>query len=146
VYSEIGLARGVATADWSYVAFYVPPSLERTKEARVAEAKEYYYGEMLEQHPWMEQMYPFLEDAPYYQLGMKPGGYAFERWQLKDPKNTPWASSYFDRDQLFHLNNDPTETTNLAKNPEYANQLKEMQTLLVEYLENLPGAYPGLKE
>jgi arylsulfatase A-like enzyme len=146
VYSEIGLARGVSTADWSYVAFYVPPSLERTKEERVAEAKEYYYGEMLEQNPWMEDKYPFLEDAPYYQLGMKPGGGAFERWQLKDPENTPWEPSYFDRDQLFHLNNDPTETTNLAENPEYAAKLKEMQALLVAYLEDLPGAYPGLKE
>ncbi|MGJ8640797.1 MAG: sulfatase family protein [Opitutaceae bacterium] len=144
VYSEIGLARGVSTADWSYVAFYVPPSLERTKEERVAEAKEYYYGEMSEQHPWMLEQYPFLEDAPYYQLGMKPGGFAFERWQLKDPDNTPWASSYFDKDQLFQISEDPTETTNLASNPEYATQLKKMQDLLRDYLEDLPGAYPGL--
>ena len=129
----------------SYVAFYVPPSLERTKAERVAEAKAYYYGEMTEQNPWMPEMYPFLEDAPYFQLGMKAGGYAFERWQLKDPDNTPWASSYFDQDQLFNLKNDPTEATNLASNPEYASQLKAMQNLLVKYLDDLPGAYPGLK-
>ncbi|MEN8662182.1 MAG: sulfatase-like hydrolase/transferase [Lentimonas sp.] len=146
VYSEIGLARGVSTADMSYVAFYVPPSLQRTKEERIAEGKEYYYGEMIKQHPWMEQRYPFIADGRYFQLGMKPGGFAFERWQLQDPDNTPWASSYFDKDQLFNLENDPTESTNLASNPEYAGKLKAMQKLLVEYLEDLPGTYPGLKE
>lgn len=144
VYSEIGLARAVATADWSYVAFYVPPSLERTKEERVKEAKEYYYKVMLKQNPWMAEDYPFLEDAPYFQLGMNPGGFAFERWQLKDPDNTPWAPSYFDKDQLFKIGEDPTETNNLASNPEYAGQLKKMQELLKEFLEDLPGTYPGL--
>ncbi|MEO0793884.1 MAG: sulfatase-like hydrolase/transferase [Verrucomicrobiota bacterium] len=144
VYSEIGLARAVSTADWSYVAFYVPPSLQRTKAERVADAK-IYYQEMLEEAPWMAEDYPFLEDAPYFQLGMQPGGFRFERWQLKDPENTPWASSYFDQDQLFNLKDDPTENTNLAENPEYATQLKAMQELLVEYLDDLPGTYPGLK-
>ncbi|MEM0964965.1 MAG: sulfatase-like hydrolase/transferase [Verrucomicrobiota bacterium] len=146
VYSEIGLARAVSTSDWSYVAFYVPPSLERIKEERVKEAKEYYYGEMLEKNPWMADQYPFLEDAPYFQLGMSPGGFAFERWQLKDPENTPWASSYFDRDQLFNLQVDPKESTNLASNPEYAGRLEKMQKLLVEFLDDVPGTYPGLKD
>lgn len=146
VYSEIGLARSVSTKDWSYVAFYVPPSLERTKAERVAEGKEYYYGPMLKEHPWMADEYPFLEDAPYFQLGMKPGGFAFERWQLKDPEGTPWAASYFDKDQLFNIQQDPTETTNLAGNPEYKAQLEKMQKLLVKYLDDVPGTYPGLKD
>ncbi|QBG46181.1 sulfatase [Verrucomicrobia bacterium S94] len=146
VYSEIGLTRSVSTKEWSYVAFYVPPSLQRTKEERVKEAREYYYGPMLKEHPWMADEYPFLEDAPYFQLGMKPGGFAFERWQLKDPENTPWASSYFDQDQLFNIRQDPTETKNLATNPEYKAQLEKMQKLLVEYLEDVPGTYPGLKD
>ncbi|MEM6885135.1 MAG: sulfatase-like hydrolase/transferase [Verrucomicrobiota bacterium] len=146
IYSEVGLTRAVATKDWSYVAFYVPPSLQRTKEERVKEAKEYYYGEFTEKHPDQLEQYPFDESAKYYQLGMIPGGFAFERWQLKDPENTPWAPSYFDQDQLFHLKNDPTETTNLANNPEYASQLTKMQEALLKYLNDLPGAYPGLKE
>ncbi|WP_322607681.1 sulfatase family protein [Pontiella agarivorans] len=146
VYSEIGLARSVSSKDWSYVAFYVPPSLQRTKEERVKEAKEYYYGPMLAEHPWMADEYPFLEDAPYFQLGMQPGGFAFERWQLKDPENTPWAPSYFDQDQLFNIRQDPTEIENLAANPEYKAQLEKMQKLLVEYLDDLPGTYPGLKD
>jgi arylsulfatase A-like enzyme len=146
VYSEIGLTRAVATKEWSYVAFYVPPSLQRTREERVKEAKEYYYGPMLEEHPWMEEQYPFLEDAPYFQLGMQPGGFAFERWQLKDPEGTPWAPSYFDRDQLFHIRQDPTETTNLAANPEFRARLEKMQKLLITYLNDLPGTYPGLKD
>ena len=144
VYSEIGLARAVSSADWSYVAFYVPPSLQRTKAERVAEAKEYYYGEMLKTHPWMKDQYPFLEDGRYFQLGMKPGGFAFERWQLKDPAGTPWAANYFDRDQLYNLRTDPTEKKNLAMNPEYAGQLEKMQDLLKSYLKSVPGPYPGL--
>lgn len=143
VYSEIGLARSVTTKDWSYVAFRVPDSLQRTKEERVAEAKKYYYGPMLEEHPWMEEQYPFLEDAPYFQLGMQPGGFAFERWQLKDPAGTPWAPSYFDPDQLFNIKTDPTEITNLATSPEYKAQLEKMQKLLKSYLDDLPGPYPG---
>ena len=146
VYSEVGITRSVSTKDWSYVAFYVPPSLQRTKEERVKEAKEYYYGEMLDLYPDMKDQYPFLEDAPYFQLGMKPGGFAFERWQLKDPENTPWAPSYFDQDQLFNIKQDPTETTNLAKNPEFKSQLEKMQDLLRDYLESVPGPYPGLVE
>ncbi len=146
VFSEIGLTRSVCSKDWSYVAFYVPPSLERTKEERVKEAKEYYYGPMLEEHPWMAEQYPFLEDAPYFQLGMKPGGFAFERWQLKDPAGTPWAPNYFDRDQLYNLKGDPTERNNLATSPEYKAQLEKMQGYLKDYLGMLPGTYPGLKD
>ena len=143
VYSEVGLTRAIASKDWSYVAFYVPPSLQRTKEERVAEAKEY-YREMLRIHPWMKGKFPFIEDGRYFQLGMKPGGVAFERWQLKDPEATPWAPNYFDQDQLYNLKNDPTEKNNLAGNPEYARKLKAMQELLKEYLADLPGPYPGL--
>jgi len=144
VYSEIGLTRAVTTKDWSYVAFYVPPSLQRTREERVAEAKEYYYGEMLEKHPWMKDKYPFLEDGRYFQLGMKPGGFAFERWQLSDPKGTPWAPNYFARDQLYHLKSDPTEKYNLAREPRFRPGLEKMQGLLRDYLKSVPGPYPGL--
>ena len=99
VYSEIGITRSVSTADWSYVAFYVPP-MQRTKAERVKEAG-YYYGEMLTQHPWMEGNIHSLK-MPYFQLGMNPGGFAFERWQLKDPKNTPWAQLFRSR-QLYYI-------------------------------------------
>jgi len=144
IYSEVGLTRSVMTADWSYVAFYVPPSLQRTDAVRIAEAREN-YAKMIEVDPDMAE-FPFLEDGRYFQLGMEAGGYQFERKQLKDPENTPWAPNYFDSDQLYNISQDPTETKNLATNPEYAEQLKKMQALLVEYLNDLPGTYPGLKD
>jgi arylsulfatase A-like enzyme len=146
VYSEIGLTRAVCSTDWSYVAFYVPPSLQRTKKERVAEARQYYYGDMLKQHPWMEGVYPFLEEAPYFQLGMKPGGLAYERWQLKSAEESPWAASYFDQDQLFDLRTDPKETRNLATLPAYQGQLELMKQELSRFLKRLPGPYPGLME
>lgn len=140
VYSEIGLTRAVTTADgWKYIAFKVPPSLQRTKKERMAdqmkliEQQKEYGGYNLSIDP----------EAPYYQMGMGAGGTAFERHQLNG--GAAWKDNYFHPDQLYNLNKDPLETKNLAKDPAYTNKLAEMKKLLVAYLNDLPGTYPELK-
>ena len=51
---------------------------------------------------------------------------------------------YFDNDQFYDLSVDPTETNNLARNPEYAARISEMQAGLLEYIKPLPGGWPDL--
>ncbi len=140
LYSEIGLIRAITTADgWKYIAFKVPPSLQRTKEERMAdqmkliEQQKEYGGYELSVDP----------EARYYQMGMGAGGTAFERHQLEG--GAAWKDNYFDPDQLYNLNEDPLETKNLAKDPAYADKLAEMKKLLAGYLNDLPGTYPELK-
>ncbi|RZO86612.1 MAG: sulfatase [Kiritimatiellaceae bacterium] len=141
IYSEIGLTRAVTTPEWSYVAFRVPPSLQRTRAERYAEAKTY-YAQMLEKHPWMEREFPLLEEAPYFQMGIVPGGYAFERWHIKATEEKPWVNSYFDRDQLFDLERDPRQSKNRAMDPACASTLSTMKLRLKGYVDRLPGTFP----
>lgn len=67
-----------------------------------------------------------------------------ERFQLY-LNNPPFKNNYFDPDQLYDLSKDPRETTNLAKNPEYAAKLKKMQAKLKAHLADVPGTFADLK-
>jgi arylsulfatase A-like enzyme len=116
VYSEIGIVRAVSTPEWKYIAFHVPPSL-------AAEAG---------------------PDERWYQMGMAAGGHRFERGQYDS--GGAWKPNYFDADQLYHLAEDPLETTNLADDPEFADKLAEMKALLAGHLAGLPGTYPGFND
>ncbi len=140
VYSEIGLTRAVTTADgWKYIAFKVPPSLQRTKEERLADQLEI----INQQKEYGRYELSVDPEARYYQMGMGAGGTAFERNQLNG--NAAWKDNYFAPDQLYNLNTDPMETTNVANDPGYSAKLAEMKTLLTGYLNDLPGTYPELK-
>ncbi|MEM0913722.1 MAG: sulfatase-like hydrolase/transferase [Planctomycetota bacterium] len=145
IYSELGLTRAVRTADgWKYIAFRVPPSLERTLEERLADQQK--LQEQIERnHPWARNNPNYGPDpqARYFHQAQAPGGTLFERNQLAT--NVPFKPHYFDRDQLFNLNEDPDETTNLADDPRYAEKLAEMQAVLKTYLDGLPGTYAELK-
>lgn len=145
VFSELGLTRTVVTADgWKYLAFHVPPSLQRTTEERLADHKKR-LSEIHTKHPWTRNNphYALDPEAKYFQLGMAAGGNVFERNQLAG--NVPFRAHYFDAHQLFNLNADPDETTNLADDPKYADKLAEMQAELTVYLDSLPGTYGDLK-
>ncbi len=139
VYSEIGITRAISTKKWKYIAFHVPASLQRTQQERLADHKAYiesvYKSSGIKIDPDPE--------AKYYQMGMEAGGSRFERGQLT--RTAPWKKNYFDPDQLYDLENDPLETTNLALDPKYKSTLEMMQKKLQDFLEDLPGTYPGLK-
>lgn len=49
---------------------------------------------------------------------------------------------YFAADQLYNLSSDPDEQDNLAKNPEYAEKLREMQERLWHYTDNFRNPFP----
>ncbi len=140
VYSEIGLTRAVTTSDgWKYIAFKVPPSLQRTKEERMEDQ----YKLIKQQKEYGGFELSIDPEARYYQMGMGAGGTSFERNQLKG--DAAWKAHYFDSDQLYNLNEDPMESKNLAKDSAYAEKLVEMKKLLTSYLDDLPGTYPELK-
>ncbi|MEM9251128.1 MAG: sulfatase-like hydrolase/transferase [Planctomycetota bacterium] len=140
VYTEIGLVRAVSTPEWKYIAFRVPPSLERTLDERMADHVAE-FERMNEQWPWTKNNPNFQidPDARYYQMGMAPGGHRFERGQ-RNP-DAAWFDNYFDADQLYHLKTDPLEGDNLADDPAHAAKLAEMQAELRSYLERLPDTF-----
>jgi len=73
--------------------------------------------------------------APYSHLTIVPGGADAEQVSInKHP-------AYFASDQLYDLSVDPHEQHNLAADPAYADQLAEMQRLLRDYVETLPGHF-----
>ena len=144
VYSEIGLTRSVTTADrWKYIAFRVPLSFQRTTEERLAEHRAELAQTLIE-NPWMagNPRYDIDPQARYHQMGMAAGGHRFERGQLNP--DAAWYGNYFDTDQLYDLNADPQESTNLAADPAHAEKLVEMKGLLRGYLETMPDTFEDL--
>ncbi|MEM1109267.1 MAG: sulfatase-like hydrolase/transferase [Planctomycetota bacterium] len=147
VYAEVGLTRSVTTADgWKYLAFRVPPSLQRTLEERMAEQLAN-IEKIKKDHPWTANIPKWVEvdpEAKYAHLGQGPGGAFFERIILTQTE-LPFMPNYHAPDQLYNLNEDPTETTNLADDPAHAEKLAEMKALLQTYLNDLPGTFAELK-
>ena len=54
--------------------------------------------------------------------------------------------TYYDPDQLYNLENDPSESTNLATVPENAAKLEHMKALLTEHLADKAGGFAEFKE
>jgi len=67
----------------------------------------------------------------------KPGGRGSESPALKF-----YAKNYFDEDQLYQLENDPFEQTNLHLDESKKAKIKELKTELKKYLKIVPGTFP----
>ena len=78
--------------------------------------------------------------TPFDHIALRPGG---GNSTLKCQKFHP---CYFDPDQLYDLEKDPGEKTNLAGNPKYEELLAELKRELVRYLNELPGPFGELKK
>jgi len=53
------------------------------------------------------------------------------------------SGNFFDRDQLYYLDNDRDELENLAGNPDYADELEDLKRRLSVWLKTMPGGiYP----
>lgn len=145
MFLEIGITRAVVSEDgFKYLAFRVPESYtDRPKEEIQQEHREA-LAKIHKQFPWTKKMWNEEENPRYMHMGMAPGGHHMERFQLY-LNNPPFKNNYYDSDQLYDLNRDPRETTNLANNPEYATKLREMQGKLKELLDDVPGTFADLK-
>jgi arylsulfatase A-like enzyme len=111
-FHEIGFARAVKTAKWKYIAVRYPPEVQRRIEAG-------------------EKFPAFLKDAPPnplpYLVGNSHLGYNSSR-------HNP---NYFQTDQLYDLENDPQEKTNvIERHPEV---IAELKARLSKHLATFPG-------
>lgn len=67
----------------------------------------------------------------------KPGGRGSESPALKF-----YAKNYFDEDQLYQIEQDPFEQTNLYTDKAQKEKIKELKTELKKYLKIVPGTFP----
>ena len=67
----------------------------------------------------------------------KPGGRGSESPALKF-----YAKNYFDEDQLYQLEKDPFEQSNLYLVESKKAKIKELKTELKKYLKIVPGTFP----
>ena len=67
----------------------------------------------------------------------KPGGRGSESPALKF-----YAKNYFDEDQLYQLEKDPFEQSNLYLDESKKAKIKELKTELKKYLKIVPGTFP----
>lgn len=129
LYAEMGHTRAVVTKKWKYIAFRVPPSREFTAEEKIL----------------------FRQRMQRDKTGLiKKMGCRATHMQNSTPGVVPsaWQSHpdhFFDKDQLYDLENDRDELTNLAANPQYAKVLAEMKEKLRQHCLNLPGTFAEFK-
>lgn len=132
MYHEIGYARAVVKGKFKYMKLNYP---------------EYAQNASLEQRAKMLDDYNELRRSfggkainldptlPYGHLELYPGGGGAE-YETFGKK-----VAFFDAEQLYNLESDPTENINLMNNPEYAEKLIEMRKELQIYLDRLPGQF-----
>jgi len=136
IYCEIGHTRAVITKRWKYLAFRVPPSVQKPKAERLAALKAH-----LAKNRKANDGKPYDPEARITHIHRVPGGDGTERGQgLKY-----YIKNYFDTDQLYDLENDPRERVNLASVPKYRDVLEKMKTELKKHLANAPGTFAEFK-
>lgn len=137
IYGEMGHSRAVIAGKWKYIAL------------RYSD-----YHKNL----GLEERLAWLESANEYQRSNK-----WQTFEGNDP-NGPFGHSgfipdlwdhekvaqqanpnFFAADQLYDLDRDPNEQTNLASDPKYASVLKQMQSALTQQLEGMPGPFAEFK-
>lgn len=137
LYFELGYARGIRKGDWKYMALRYPDEVENMSAAERKKVLDEWNAERRRKH-----LNIVTEDAskPFSHLTAIPGGGDAEK------RSTGSYPGYFDRDQLYNLNQDPREQNNLAGNPEYAAKLAEMKAEMQKKLATLPGGFGELKQ
>jgi arylsulfatase A-like enzyme len=136
LYCEIGHTRAVVTRKWKYVAFRVPPSRQQSTAERVRAMEQYYAANPAKKPKTIDP------HARITHIHRVPGGDGTE--QSSALKH--YAKNYFDADQLYDLENDPRERTNLAGNPEYWEVLQKLKAELKTHLCLLPGTFAEFKK
>ena len=132
LYHELGYTRAVRVGKWKYLAIRYPQQYENmTLEERTRLLDEW-NKERRRKHIEIVTEDP---KAPFSHLTALPGGGHAES------RSTGSYPGYYDRDQLYNLEDDPTEQVNLANNPEYKAKLEEMKKALNQITGDLPGDF-----
>jgi arylsulfatase A-like enzyme len=132
LYFELGYARAVIKGNYKYYAVRYPDYANNMSPDDRAKALRTYNDERR-----AHRMVINTEDpaSPFSHFFVVPGGHH------ADHGSYGRVSGYFDPDQLYDLENDPDETRNLVKDPEYQNKLKELKAELRKYIDDLPGTF-----
>jgi arylsulfatase A-like enzyme len=136
LFFEIGHTRAVCTSKWKYLAFRIPPSKQMTPEEKLRVSRRYAANKMARE----DKQFEIMADAPLSHMGF-PGGQGTERGNAVKT----YARHYYDADQLYDLENDPGERSNLASDPAHRATLHEMKALLTRHLAGVPGTFAEFK-
>ncbi len=129
LYAEMGHTRAVVTKKYKYIAFRVPASREFT-----AEEKKIYRDRAGRDKTGLTKKM----GCRVTHMQGATAGYVPPAWQTH-------PDHFFDKDQLYDLENDPQELKNLAFYPKYARVLADMKQKLREYCLKLPGTFAEFK-
>ncbi len=136
LFFEMGFTRAVIKGKWKYLALRYPERAEQMtlKERAIILDK---FNEQQREHT--KRINTTDPQAPFSHIALIPGGGGAEA------ASTGKYPGYYDADQLYDLSSDPSEQTNLARDPEQAEVLAEMKRELQHYLNELPGGFAELK-
>ena len=132
LYFEMGYTRGILKGDMKYLALRYP---EKAQNMSLKERKKRL--ERLNSNLRRRGYEPMTEDPtePFSHNSLIPGGGHAEH------KSTGEKPNYYDHDQLYNIHKDPMELHNLAEDPAYDQELKQMQDELRDYIDELPGHF-----
>ena len=133
LFFELGYARAIIKGDYKYYAIRYPQFAEDMTEEERAEKLEAY-----NESRRFRNMMIVNEDnplAPYSHFSLVPGG---EQAENESYGKVP---SYFDRDQLYNIKEDPKELNNLVDEKAYREIYLELKSELKNHLTDLPGKF-----
>ncbi|QDV63460.1 sulfatase family protein [Crateriforma conspicua] len=132
LYFELGYTRAVRKGSWKYLAVRYPADIENMSMEQRKRTLENWNAARRRRHVRIVTEDPSL---PFSHLTAIPGGGDAESG------STGSLPGYYDRDQLYNLDDDPGEQNNLAGAPEYAEKLREMKQILNAHVLRLPGTF-----
>jgi len=124
---ECSSVRAVVTRRWKYVACRPTPEVKEKMDVDADAAEKEGRARLVD---WSGNVNPHP--------GKRRGGVRYNA-DLHFP-------AYFDRDQLYDLETDPLEQTNLAAVPERAKTLQDLQRQLSDLLKPLPHTFGEFKK
>lgn len=120
VYMELGFSRGVRKGNWKYLALRYSQS---AVDLGICD---------------------LTEDgirSRFGHMGRLEGDSPAERYYDMIKRVERAYPHYYDEDQLYHLEADPTEQNNLAEDPRFEEVLADMKTELTKHLSKAPGTF-----
>jgi arylsulfatase A-like enzyme len=133
LFFELGYARAIIKGDYKYYAIRYPQFAEKmTKEERAEALRAYNEPRRICKMNIVNEDNPM---APYSHFSLVPGGEAAEH------ESYGIVPSYFDRDQLYNIKDDPTEQKNLVNDEASQDIYRELKNELKNHLAKLPGKF-----
>lgn len=136
LFFELGYVRGVIHEGWKYLALRYPEKAKSmTREERQRILDEFNAEQRRKGRP-VHNTDPM---AGFSHVLLIPGGGDAEQASMGA------YPAFYDADQLYDLETDPSEQSNLAKLPEHAGKLAALKRLLQDHLAKMPGTFAELK-